>query len=125
MVYGNMNNNSGSGVAFTRNPSTGEKVFFGEYLPNVEGEDIVSGIRNPVNISEIKNELPTAYDELCRIERQLELHFTDMQDIEFTVENTKLFILQTRSGKRTALAAVTIAVAMVEEGLISERYRID
>lgn len=121
MVYGNMNMRSGSGVAFTRNPATGEKVFYGEYLNNAEGEDVVAGIRTPMTVQDLQLEQPTVYDQLSHIERLLERHYRDMQDIEFTVENGVLFILQTRRGKRTALAAVRIAVSMVQEKLITER----
>jgi len=121
MVYGNMNDKSGSGVAFTRNPATGENVFYGEYLSNAEGEDVVAGIRNPVNLDELKRDQPNCYSSLLKIEKSLESHFRDMQDLEFTIENGTLYILQTRSGKRTAKAATKIAVDMVTENLISQR----
>jgi pyruvate,orthophosphate dikinase len=120
MVYGNMGYSSGTGVAFTRNPSTGEKKFFGEFLINAQGEDVVAGIRTPSSIGEMKRLLPDAYDELLRVQAILERHYRDMQDIEFTVERGKLYLLQTRTGKRAAAAAVRIAVDMVDEMLISE-----
>lgn len=121
MVYGNMNIRSGSGVAFTRNPGTGDKVFFGEYLNNAEGEDVVAGVRTPVSVDELRGEQPKVYEQLTHIQSLLERHYRDMQDIEFTVENAVLFILQTRRGKRTAMASVKIAVDMVDEKLITER----
>ncbi len=120
MVYGNMGESSGTGVAFTRDPATGEKRFFGEYLINAQGEDVVAGIRTPQPIETLKNSMPKAYDKLVDIYQKLEDHFADMQDIEFTIENGKLFMLQTRTGKRTAAAAVKIATDMVEEGLIDK-----
>ncbi len=120
MVYGNMGNDSGTGVAFTRNPSTGEKRFFGEYLMNAQGEDVVAGIRTPKEIEELKNDMPSVYGQLVDVYKKLELHYKDMQDIEFTIEKGKLFLLQTRTGKRTAHAAVKIAVDMVDEGLITK-----
>jgi pyruvate,orthophosphate dikinase len=119
MVFGNMGDDSGTGVAFTRNPSTGEKRFYGEFLVNAQGEDVVAGIRTPLEIQEMANRLPGAYEELLETQARLEEHYRDMQDIEFTVERGKLYLLQTRTGKRTAAAAVTIAEEMVEEGLIS------
>ncbi|HET9986195.1 MAG TPA: pyruvate, phosphate dikinase [Longimicrobiales bacterium] len=120
MVYGNMGDDSGTGVAFTRDPSTGERRFFGEFLVNAQGEDVVAGIRTPLSIEEMATRFPEAYDELLRTQDTLERHFRDMQDLEFTVERGRLFLLQTRTGKRTAQAAVRIAVDMVEEGLIHE-----
>ena len=120
MVFGNFGSNSGTGVCFTRNPSTGEASFFGEFLINAQGEDVVAGIRTPQPISQLKNELPTVYSQLLDVCNLLEEHFRDMQDIEFTVEKGKLFILQTRSGKRTAPAAVRIVVDMVREGLLTK-----
>ncbi len=120
MVYGNMGNTSGTGVAFTRNPSTGEKKFFGEYLLNAQGEDVVAGIRTPKYINTLKDEIPDAYGQLVDICQRLEAHFTDMQDIEFTIQEGKLYMLQTRTGKRTAAAAVKVAKDMVEEGLIDK-----
>lgn len=117
MVFGNMGNTSGTGVAFTRNPATGEKLIFGEYLVNAQGEDVVAGIRTPQPISKMKEDLPEAYDEFMKIANILENHYKDMQDMEFTVEQGKLYFLQTRNGKRTAPAALKIAVDMVEEGL--------
>ena len=119
MVFGNLGNDSGTGVAFTRNPSTGEKKFYGEFLINAQGEDVVSGSRTPLSIDEMANLLPDAYAELLTTERRLEAHFRDMQDIEFTVERGRLYLLQTRTGKRTAAAAVRVATEMVDEALIS------
>ena len=124
MVFGNSGDKSATGVAFTRNPSTGSKELYGEYLINAQGEDVVAGIRTPKHISEMKKEMPNAYKELERISKLLEKHYRDMQDIEFTVENGKFWILQTRSGKRTAAAAIKIAVDMVKEGLISKEEAI-
>jgi pyruvate,orthophosphate dikinase len=118
MVFGNLGNDSGTGVAFTRNPSTGEKKFYGEFLINAQGEDVVAGIRTPLSIEEMAVLLPEAYTELRETEQRLERHFRDMQDIEFTVERGHLYLLQTRTGKRTAAAAVRIATEMVDEGLI-------
>ncbi len=120
MVYGNSGNTSGTGVAFTRNPATGEKKLFGEYLINAQGEDVVAGIRTPSEIDTLKSEMPEVYAEFARIAQMLEDHYNDMQDMEFTIENGKLFILQTRNGKRTASAAVKIAVDLVNEGRISK-----
>lgn len=120
MVYGNRGNTSGTGVAFTRNPSTGEKKFFGEYLINAQGEDVVAGIRTPKYINTLGNEIPEAYSQLVDICQRLESHFKDMQDIEFTIQEGKLYMLQTRTGKRTAAAAVKIATDMVAEGLIDK-----
>jgi len=119
MVFGNQGPDSGTGVCFTRNPSTGEPILFGEFLINAQGEDVVAGIRTPKPISELQRELPAMHQQLMEVCRLLEHHFKDMQDIEFTVERGKLFILQTRSGKRTATAAIRIAVDMVKEGLLS------
>ena len=121
MVFGNMGNDCGTGVGFTRNPSTGRKEHYGEYLVNAQGEDVVAGIRTPKHIDEMKKDLPEAYEELVKIYDLLEKHYKDMQDFEFTVEKGKLFMLQTRSGKRTAHAAVRIAVDMVDEGLITKK----
>ncbi|MDO8500325.1 MAG: pyruvate, phosphate dikinase [Gemmatimonadaceae bacterium] len=118
MVFGNLGDDSGTGVAFTRDPSTGEKKFYGEFLVNAQGEDVVAGIRTPLHIDEMKTLLPGAYSELLQIQDRLERHYADMQDLEFTVERGKLFLLQTRTGKRTAAAAVRIARDMVMEGLI-------
>ena len=121
MVYGNFADGlSGTGVAFTRNPSTGEKKFYGEYLLNAQGEDVVSGSRTPSNVAELEKEIPAAWQELIKVAETLEKHYREMQDIEFTIENGKLWMLQTRSGKRTAAAVVKIAVDMVEEGLITK-----
>ncbi len=121
MVFGNMGETSGTGVAFTRDPSTGENVFYGEYLMNAQGEDVVAGIRTPLPIAELKKGMPEVYAELEKIYKLLENHYKDMQDIEFTIQEGKLYLLQTRTGKRTATAAVRIAVEMVEEGLIDKR----
>lgn len=120
MVFGNMGSDSGTGVAFTRNPATGEKVVYGEYLLNAQGEDVVAGIRTPKPISAMKDELPETYQQFMDTCALLEKHFRDIQDIEFTVEKGKLYLLQTRSGKRTARAAVKVAVDMVNEGLITK-----
>ncbi|MGB9552871.1 MAG: PEP/pyruvate-binding domain-containing protein, partial [bacterium] len=120
MVFGNMGSDSGTGVAFTRNPATGEKAVFGEYLLNAQGEDVVAGIRTPKPISAMKDELPETYKQFMDTCALLEKHFRDIQDIEFTVERGKLYLLQTRTGKRTARAAVKIAVDMVNEGLITK-----
>jgi len=121
MVFGNMGDDSGTGVAFTRNPSTGEKRFFGELLFNAQGEDVVAGIRTPLHIEDLKEKMPNIYDELTQIKDKLEQHYKDTQDIEFTIENGKLYLLQTRKGKRTAKAAIRMAVEMVNEGLIDTR----
>ena len=120
MVFGNFGNDSGTGVGFTRNPSTGEKELYGEFLINAQGEDVVAGIRTPMHITEIKKVLPEVYDQLVEIAEKLEKHYRDMQDFEFTVERKKLYMLQTRTGKRTGMAALKIAVDMVDEGLIDE-----
>lgn len=120
MVFGNMGNDSGTGVAFTRNPSTGEHSLYGEYLINAQGEDVVAGIRTPQPIRTLEEEMPAVYNEFAQLCKRLEKHYRDMQDIEFTVERGNLYILQTRTGKRTAQAAIRIAVEMVEEGLISK-----
>jgi len=120
MVYGNLGEDSGTGVAFTRDPSTGEKRFFGEFLFNAQGEDVVAGVRDPLPVQAMAERLPEAYEELLRVQDILERHYRDMQDIEFTVERGRLYVLQTRSGKRTAAAAVRIAVDMVDEELIDE-----
>lgn len=118
MVFGNMGNDSATGVAFTRNPSTGEPEIFGEYLVNAQGEDVVAGIRTPQPISKLAQEMPEVYEQFHQIAKQLERHYKDMQDVEFTIERGKLWMLQTRTGKRTGAAAVKIAVDMVNEGLI-------
>jgi len=121
MVFGNMGDDSGTGVAFTRDPNTGEKVLYGEYLQNAQGEDVVAGIRTPKPISQLKQDMPQVYQQLLEITQRLERHYRDMQDLEFTIERGKLWMLQTRTGKRTARAAVKIAVDMVGEGLITEQ----
>jgi pyruvate,orthophosphate dikinase len=120
MVFGNMGDDSGSGVAFTRDPGTGERKYYGEYLPNAQGEDVVAGIRTPVGLDYLEKEMPEIYKELTDIFDRLDTHYCDMQDLEFTIQNNKLYILQTRAGKRTAQAAVKIAVDMVGEGLITK-----
>lgn len=120
MVFGNMGNDSGTGVAFTRNPSTGEHKLYGEYLINAQGEDVVAGIRTPQPIATLESEMPEVYKQFADTCKLLEKHYKDMQDIEFTVERGKLYILQTRNGKRTAQAAIRIAVEMVEEGIIDK-----
>ncbi len=120
MVYGNSGENSGTGVAFTRNPATGENKLFGEYLINAQGEDVVAGIRTPKSISTLREIMPNIYSEFENIAKKLENHYKDMQDMEFTIENGKLFMLQTRNGKRTADAAIKIAVDMVNEGLLTK-----
>ncbi|HXN75593.1 MAG TPA: pyruvate, phosphate dikinase, partial [Gemmatimonadaceae bacterium] len=120
MVFGNLGEDSGTGVAFTRNPSTGERRFYGEFLVNAQGEDVVAGIRTPLDIDEMADKLPGAYKELLNTQDRLERHYRDMQDLEFTVERGKLYLLQTRGGKRTAAAAVRIARDMVSEGLINK-----
>ena len=120
MVYGNKGNTSGTGVAFTRNPATGEKKLFGEYLINAQGEDVVAGIRTPKSIDTLNEIMPEVYDEFNKICNILENHYKDMQDMEFTIEDGKLFMLQTRNGKRTAEAAIKVAVDLVEEGLITK-----
>lgn len=120
MVFGNMGNDSGTGVGFTRNPSTGKKEVYGEFLLNAQGEDVVAGIRTPLPIKELENKMPQVYDQFVKVCELLEKHYRDMQDIEFTIEGGKLYLLQTRTGKRTAAAAVKIAVDMVEEGLIDK-----
>ncbi len=118
MVFGNTGENSGSGVAFTRDPATGEKVFYGEFLINAQGEDVVAGVRTPEPVKDLKKHLPKAYTELDRIRKTLETHFKDVQDFEFTIQEGKVFMLQTRNGKRTGVAAVRFAVEMVREKLI-------
>ena len=121
MVFGNSGNNSGTGVAFTRNPATGEKALFGEYLINAQGEDVVAGIRTPSPIAHLKDQMPEVYDQFVEIATRLENHYKDMQDMEFTIEDGKLYMLQTRNGKRTAAAALKLAVDLVDEGMIDER----
>ena len=119
MVFGNKGDSSGTGVAFTRNPATGETGLYGEFLMNAQGEDVVAGIRTPEPLERMEAKLPQAFEQLVQTMRRLEEHYRDMQDVEFTIEDERLFMLQTRSAKRTAAAAVKSAVAMVEEGLIS------
>ena len=124
MVFGNMGNDSATGVSFTRNPSTGENLFYGEYLTNAQGEDVVAGIRTPKQISELAVEMPELYQQYVDIAQKLERHYKDIQDMEFTIERGRLYILQTRNGKRTSAAAVRIAVEMAEEGTISKERAI-
>ena len=124
MVFGNMGDDSGTGVAFTRDPQTGEKVIFGEYLLNAQGEDVVAGIRNTTKIENLKNDIPEAYETFIEIAQKLEKHFRDMQDVEFTIERGKLWMLQTRTGKRSAKAAIKIAYDMVNEGMITKEEAI-
>ncbi len=124
MVFGNMGNDSGTGVAFTRNPATGEKVLYGEYLPNAQGEDVVAGIRTPKKIDQLRQDFPEVYDEFVAIAQRLENHYRDAQDLEFTVERGRLYMLQTRAAKRTAAAAVAMAVDMAHEGLITREEAI-
>ena len=121
MVFGNMGDTSATGVAFTRNPATGEKKFYGEYMINAQGEDVVAGIRTPKPIEELKDDMPESYEALREVCQTLEQHYKDMQDIEFTIQENRLYLLQTRSGKRTAAAAIRVAVDMVNEGLISKQ----
>jgi pyruvate,orthophosphate dikinase len=121
MVFGNMGDDSATGVAFTRDPSTGEKVLYGEYLPNAQGEDVVAGIRTPHPIADMKREMPRVYGEFEKIAQRLEKHYRDVQDMEFTIERGRLYMLQTRSGKRTAAAAVKVAVDMAKERLITRQ----
>ena len=121
MVFGNMGDTSATGVAFTRNPATGEKKFYGEYMINAQGEDVVAGIRTPHSIEKLEQDMPEVYQDLVKVSQKLENHYKDMQDLEFTIENQKLFLLQTRSGKRTTASAIKVAIDMVNEGLLSKR----
>jgi len=128
MVYGNLGDTSGTGVGFTRNPATGDKEFYGEFLLNAQGEDVVSGVRTPVHILELEKIMPQVYNQLRDITTRLEKHYKDMQDFEFTIQDGKLYMLQTRNGKRTGLSAVRVAINMVEEGLITREeaiFRVD
>src|SRR5512137_427287 len=128
MVFGNRGDNSGTGVGFTRNPATGAKEFYGEFLLNAQGEDVVSGVRTPVHILELEKIMPGVYNQLREITTRLEKHYRDMQDFEFTIQEGKLYMLQTRNGKRTGRAAVRVAIQMVEEGLITKEeaiFRVD
>ncbi|MBR1442610.1 MAG: pyruvate, phosphate dikinase [Firmicutes bacterium] len=124
MVFGNMGETSGTGVAFTRNPATGEKKLFGEFLMNAQGEDVVAGVRTPNSIDKLKEIMPEAYDQFVEICNKLEEHYRDMQDMEFTIEDKKLYMLQTRNGKRTAAAALKIACDLVDEGMIDEKQAV-
>jgi pyruvate,orthophosphate dikinase len=128
MVFGNMGDTSGTGVGFTRNPATGTKEFYGEFLMNAQGEDVVAGIRTPLHISELEKRMPQVYQQLRDITTRLEKHYRDMQDFEFTIQEGRLYMLQTRNGKRTGLAAVHVAIDMVKEGLITKQeaiFRVD
>src|SRR5881392_622482 len=128
MVFGNLGETSGTGVGFTRSPATGVKEFYGEFLMNAQGEDVVAGIRTPVHISELRKIMPQVYDQLREITTRLEKHYRDMQDFEFTIQEGKLYMLQTRNGKRTGRAAVRVAIEMVGEGLITKEeaiFRVD
>ncbi|HTF42919.1 MAG TPA: pyruvate, phosphate dikinase, partial [Terriglobales bacterium] len=128
MVFGNLGDTSGTGVGFTRNPANGAKEFYGEFLMNAQGEDVVAGIRTPVPILELQKIQPKVYDQLREITTRLEKHYRDLQDFEFTIQDGKLYMLQTRNGKRTGIAAVAVAIQMVEEGLISKEeaiFRVD
>jgi pyruvate, orthophosphate dikinase len=128
MVFGNLGDDSGTGVAFTRDPSTGERRFYGEFLVNAQGEDVVAGIRTPLHIEEMATRFPEAYRELLAMQERLERHYAEMQDIEFTVERGRLYLLQTRTGKRSSAASMRIAIDMVDEGLISQHeavHRVD
>src|ERR1700704_3460994 len=120
MVFGNLGETSGTGVGFTRNPAIGTKEFYGEFLMNAQGEDVVSGVRTPVPILELQKIMPHVYDQLREITTRLEKHYRDMQDFEFTIQDGKLYMLQTRNGKRTGRAAVRLAIEMVNEGLNTE-----
>ena len=124
MVFGNLSETSGTGVGFTRNPATGEKIFFGEYLMNAQGEDVVSGVRTPNPISHLEDQMPECYQQLKDITSRMEKHYRDMQDFEFTIQDGKLYMLQTRNGKRTGLAAVRVAIDMVKEKLITQEEAI-
>ncbi len=124
MVFGNMGNDSGTGVAFTRNPATGEKKLFGEFLINAQGEDVVAGIRTPQTIDQLASVMPEVYNQFAEIANKLEQHYHDMQDMEFTIEKGKLYMLQTRNGKRTATAALKVAVDLVSEGLLTKEEAI-
>ncbi|HWR34598.1 MAG TPA: pyruvate, phosphate dikinase [Clostridia bacterium] len=125
MVFGNLGETSGTGVGFTRNPATGKKEFYGEFLMNAQGEDVVSGVRTPIHISQLEKILPDVYNQLREITTRLEKHYKNMQDFEFTIQDRKLYMLQTRNGKRTGLAAVRVAIDMVEEGLITKEEAIN
>ena len=120
MVFGNAGDDSGTGVCFSRDPSTGENVFYGEYLMNAQGEDVVAGIRTPESLDQMQKHISDKYKELVKYKDTLEQHYRDMQDMEFTIEKGTLYMLQTRTGKRTAQSAIKIAVDMVKEGLIDK-----
>ena len=124
MAFGNMGDDCGTGVAFTRNPATGEKKLFGEFLTNAQGEDVVAGVRTPMPIAEMADKFPEAFAQFEDVCKTLENHYRDMQDMEFTVENGKLYMLQTRNGKRTAAAALKIACDLVDEGMIDEKQAV-
>src|SRR4029079_9254005 len=120
VVFGNKGDTSGTGVVFTRNPSTGERALFGEFLVNAQGEDVVAGIRTPLPIADMRRDFPEGYRELEQAMATLESHYRDLQDVEFTIERNQFYVLQTRSGKRTAQAAVRVARDMVTEGVIEK-----
>jgi len=120
MVFGNKGETSGTGVCFTRDPNSGENIFYGDYLVNAQGEDVVAGIRTPIKLSELEKRDPKVYKQLVNIRKKLETHYRDMQDLEFTVEEGKLYMLQCRTGKRSPIAAFRIAVDMVKEKLITK-----
>ena len=124
MAFGNMGDNCGTGVAFTRDPATGEKKLMGEFLTNAQGEDVVAGVRTPMPIAEMANKFPAAFEEFKKVCEILENHYHDMQDMEFTIENEKLYMLQTRNGKRTAKAALKIACDLVDEGMIDKKQAV-
>ena len=124
MVFGNFGTDSGTGVCFSRDPSTGKNVFYGEYLMNAQGEDVVAGIRTPLKISALKKQDPKIYNKLVKLKDRLEKHYKDMQDIEFTIQQGELFILQTRNGKRTGSAAVKIAADMVKEKVLTKKHAV-
>ncbi len=121
MVYGNKGDTSGTGVCFSRDPSTGKKTFYGEYLMNAQGEDVVAGVRTPLPIRSLRDQNPRIYKELVEIKNRLETHYRDVQDMEFTIEESKLYILQTRNGKRTAVAGIKFANDFVREGLLTKK----
>ena len=125
MVFGNTGDSSGTGVCFTRDPSTGEKIFYGDFLINAQGEDVVAGIRTPMHLTEMASRMPKVYKQLEKVRQLLEKHYRDMQDMEFTVEEGTLYMLQTRTGKRTPTATFKIAVDMAKEGLISKEEAIE
>src|SRR5581483_11957758 len=124
MVFGNKGDNSGTGVCFTRDPNSGENVFYGDYLVNAQGEDVVAGIRTPLKLSSLEKQMPKVYKQLCDVRAILEKHYKEMQDLEFTIEDGKLFMLQCRTGKRSPMATFHIAVDMVKEKLITKEQAV-